>query len=234
MRRIHLVPFVVGLLAAWCTGGCADNESSLFVAGVVTPKAPECLASGDASGARLAEGILDISLRQTYEASLLVGSQLVGRASPNQVRTETSRVSLRGAEVRIFDEDGAQLKEFTVDGTGFVDPASGSTPGYGLLNATLIPAELATTPRKVVVHVKVFGRTLGGMDITSNELFFPIRLCRKCLIQYPAEANSSGDLSNFICGSTTTQASSEMPCRLGQDATVDCRQCAGYDACLTN
>jgi len=76
-------------------------------------------------------GTLDLAFRKTYEASLLVGNQLAARGSKDTLRAETSRVTLRGAEVTHTSAQGNQLYRFSVNGTGFVDVsvcAPGASP----------------------------------------------------------------------------------------------------------
>ena len=209
--------------------GCVNNESSLFIKGVLKLEAGDCTASADASGTMLAGGIMDPALTNRYMAALLVGNQMVPRGDPDQVRTETARVSLRGAEVRLADSEGNPLDEFSVDGTGFVDPSGGETPGYGIMFATLIP-DSGGLPSYVIANVKVFGRTLGGRELESNELAFPIEVCQQpCLISYPLEADDPSR-SGYQCA-RAADGDLERPCFLGQDEPVDCRLCLDRPAC---
>ena len=56
----------------------------------------------------------------------------------SQLRTETSRVQIEGAVVRLEDGKSTVWGPFTVPGSGFIDPASGGTPSYGLTEAILL------------------------------------------------------------------------------------------------
>jgi hypothetical protein len=223
----------VALVAAGVTG-CADNESSLFVRQVQAMEAPDCTVTADPSAAFMPYGSLDLIIGgdNGYQAALLVGNQLAQRGSTDQIRTETARVSLRGAIVRVLDNTGAEvISSFTVDGSGFVDPGSGGTPGFGLLGTTLIPPDFAAASDGylgwVTVWVKVFGRTLGGKDIESNELSYPIDICSGCLVSFPSKAVTTGGVCTHA-GSTEYT----IPCIPGQDQPVPCTYCMDYlDIC---
>lgn len=222
---------------------CADNNSSLFISGVMYDQPPSCLIIPDLAAPMLGGGTLDLAFRKTYEASLLVGNQLASRGSKQTLRAETSRVTLRGAEVTITSAQGAQLYRFSVNGTGFVDVSRGEDSGLGIFNAELIPASIGSellkrlnalkmnnmstsqeTSDLVVARVRVFGDTLGNEDLTSSELSFPITYCEGCLIDYPLSALEMVGTTQH-CGNMLT----DLPvagCRPGQDDPVDCRTCA--------
>lgn len=217
------------MLMAWISPGCADNESSIFVRQVMQLSAPACKTTGDPTAPSLLYGVLDVGAAKQagYQATLLVGNHLVPRGSQQQIRTETARVNLRGAVVRIEDANGNTLQNYTLDATGFVDPGTDTQPGWGLLSTTLIPPG---TPALnwVTVRVKVFGQTLGGKDVESDELTFPINLCYGCLVDYPDAANTITDGTGYECGSTTQAQSLTEPCIIGQDDRVPCPFCVSY------
>jgi hypothetical protein len=85
--------------------------------------------------------------------------------------------------------------------------------------------------RTVIAGIRVFGTTLGGKEITSGEFTFPIDVCYGCLIDYPLEAvNDSGGPARVCQGSTEGISTSQ--CIRGQDALIDCRECAAtLDVC---
>ena len=209
--------------------GCADNESSLFVRAVLHRVGPACAPRASPESETLGGGVLDMAFATdvhggSYVAALLVGNQLARVGNADQVRTETARITLKGAVVEVRDpaagENSDPLVEYTTDGTGFVDPSSGTNPGYGIMYAELIPAGFTPSTSRVNVAVRVFGETLGGDEIESKELTFPISICTGCLIDFThSDANGAclvGDL-----GSGT-----EAPCRMGQDDPVPCETCA--------
>src|SRR6185295_14801949 len=93
----------------------------------VSSSAGGCTTQPDPSALFLASGTLDLAFRLQYSATLLVGNQLVSRGNNSQLRTETSRVQIQGAVVRVEDPTGAvAFGPVTVPGSGFVDPASGA------------------------------------------------------------------------------------------------------------
>jgi hypothetical protein len=221
--------FGSGLTAALVAAGaigCADNESSLFVRQVQAMTAPECRVTADPTAPFMPYGVLDLAVGgdNGYQAALLVGNQLVQRGSTDTIRTETARVTLRGAIIRVLDNTGAEvIPSFTVDGSGFVDPGTQGSPGFGLLGTTLIPPGVAGygPPPWVTVWVKVFGRTLGGKDIESNELTYPINICSGCLVSFPAKAVDS---NTGACTLVSAQDYT-LPCIVGQDSPVPCTYC---------
>lgn len=194
-----------------------------------------CTVDNSPSSLFITEGTLDLAFRTEYTAALLVGNQLVARGNSSQLRTETSRVELQGAEVRLEDGTTRVWGPFTVPGSGFIDPANGATPSYGLTETILVGssygAELAKELRQTLAVrrftsvVKVLGKTLGGTPVESGEWRFPLTICYACLVGFPPEANDP-KLSRPNCdlpaGTGTTVAA---PCALGQDDTVDCRVC---------
>ena len=200
-RRVFagaLLAAAAGLLAP----ACADNESTLFIRdcipatfqqqlGCVTPE------PSDATNPILA-GRLDLAFRNSYSCALRVGNQLVEQGSDTQIRTETSRVTLYAADVRITDLAGEPISyagggavEFSVPVSGFVDPGTGEDAGYGYANVLMIDTATAEAigqtvagasgqPVDVLAGIIVYGRTLGGQELETPEWFFPINVCIGC------------------------------------------------------
>jgi hypothetical protein len=217
----------------------------LFIKGVLAIETTNCVAKPESAGTLRAGGRLDISLANGYVAALLVGSQLTQRGSREQLRTETARLVLEGAEVTLNDAAGNPLNigtnnPFTTLGTGFVDPAGGTQPGFGAIFVDVIPAGVmggvkTALPSGGVVQAKirVFGTTLGNQSIESGEYTYSIEVCNGCLVQYPATADVSGGMGDFTCGGTAAANTADVPCNLGQDQATPCTLCAGaYDVCL--
>jgi len=224
-------------LAAAAAPGCAENESQLFIVGVMKLEASDCILDPDADAPLLTGGVLDRALRNGYRGGLLIGSQLTERGSREQLRTETARLTLRGAEVRLETVGGAALAEYTTVGTGFANPSSDTEPGYGAMAVDIVPAGAPLSDGLILARIRVFGETLGGQEIESNEYFFPIEVCNGCLISYPIEA-AAEDLAPgepFRCSQTPVEAGSiaQQPvCVVGQDVTVPCTTCsASTPAC---
>lgn len=214
--------FGAGLVAA---SGCADNKSALFIRGVIALQSPSCEAKADPTTTMLGGGVMDVALTHEYWAPLLVGNQLTERGSRDQVRTETDRVSLTGAVVDVQDASGNSLQggNYTTDATGFVDPASGDTPSYGVVFARLVPSAVSVSAgQQLTVKVRVFGKTLGGRYIESGDLTYPISVCSGCLVSFPSDAY---DPANPGAGCTGDPGNATSPCYPGQDAPLDCRLC---------
>lgn len=217
---------------------CADNNSSLFIVGVLDLGLTSCIGKPDNTGPFQSGGILDTAFASGYTALVLVGNQLTQQGSREQLRTETSRVALRGAEVQLTTLDGRSLSvagangTFSTVGTGFVDPAAGTTPSYATMAVNLIPPGLTGLPPQVLAKIRVFGDTLGGTSVTSSELDFPIMVCSGCLVSYDTPDMTQAAGAPFMCATTTassTQTTAATPCILGQDQLFSCTLCSAAD-----
>src|SRR5690606_38739580 len=116
-------------LAAAAAPGCAENESQLLIVGVMKLEASDCILVPAADAPLLTGGVLDRALRNGYRGVLLIGSQLTERGSREQLRTETARLTLRGAEVRLETVGGAALAEYTTAGHRLAHPSRDPEPG---------------------------------------------------------------------------------------------------------
>ncbi len=221
------------LLGALGAGsGCTDDETGLFIQGNVVREPPGCIARAESGGILRGVGFLDVALRLDYTASLLVGSQLTPRGDKENLRTETMVTTITGAEVQLFLDTGELDTEFTVPASGVISPDSSSDPGFGIINATLIPqatgVELAASlqdrgeVRTRVAQVKVFGETIGGLEVESADLRYVIRVCEGCLVSFPTGAVDQ----NGACSFQGDMNTDDPPCNFGQDDLVDCRFCA--------
>jgi len=121
------------------------------------------------------------------------------------------------------------LDEYTTNATGFVDPATGSTPGWGVSFVNGISGDLAKSlieqippgsSQEVNVAVSVFGDTLGGDEVESATMTFPVFVCNECLVDC-STANPLGmggpDCQSFPEGDF------ELGCFPGQDQPVPCQ-----------
>lgn len=228
-----------GVLLLGIAPGCADSESVLFIRQVQIPQKSSggtCTVDNSPSAAHRAAGILDVAIASQYEATLLVGSQLVDRGSKDDLRTETSRVQVEGSEVYLTDSAGRTIGgPYTVPSAGMIDPANGTNPSFGLVQSVLVDSvtasklasELSALPRgtvrRLTSHVRVFGKTLGGTEVESGEWKYPIDVCYGCLVTYPREADSPS-IQGPDCLNMGDEEPS-VPCDPGQDDPVDCRIC---------
>lgn len=227
---------VGALLAAagLSTVGCAENESSLFVIGVYALSRTQCIADPSSTAVLLPAGTLDRTLANGYNAALLVGSHLTERGSRENLRTETSRLSIEGAHITLFATNGTEIALPDVAATGLVHPAAGTDPGLATVFAQLIrPADLSQLgpPGQAIVRIRIFGTTLGGQEIESGDYDFPIQVCDGCLISYPSEAaDPTAPGGTYLCnfGAELESETTEI-CNLGQDDVVPCTQCAAFN-----
>jgi hypothetical protein len=236
--RLGIVLFPLGLGM-----GCADNDSSLYIEGVLAPDAPACEFNPDPGSKKLFSGVLDLAFRTKYEGVVLVGNQLAPRGDKKQLRTETSGLQIRGSEVELSMQDQV-LDRFSVNGGGFIDTSRAETPGFGLASVTMIPAsrgaklaeQLQGNPsayRTLIATIRVYGDTLGGIEVTSGDFTFAIDVCWGCLIEYPLEAvvDPADGTGGLVCGGAAEGVTSDQ-CLRGQDLPIDCRTCAAEsDVC---
>ncbi|MBI4954717.1 MAG: hypothetical protein HY908_22035 [Myxococcales bacterium] len=194
--------------AAPLATGCVDNNASAFVRQVQAINTDDCSWPSDVSAMRLVMGHVDPRLRSDYIAALLVGNQLVSRGDPDLLRPETDRIVFSEVEVHVFDLAGNELTSFVVPATGFADPGTGTSPGYGVVAAPILDAVslAAGAGQTVVSEVTVFGKTLGNIDIETAPYQFPIAI---------------GDIG--CVPPDNIDDPYQLPCLLGQDAPFDCR-----------
>ena len=72
-----------------------------------------------------------------------------------------------------------------------------------------------------MAEVKVFGQTVGGLEVESSALRYVIRVCKGCLVDFPPAALSATGQCN-----RQQDQNPQLPCQFGQDYVVDCRTCA--------
>jgi hypothetical protein len=210
--------------------GCVDNDSSLFIYGVMDITRSECVAKPDSGATLLVSGYLDRVFANGYEAAILVGSQLTERGNREKLRTETSRISITGAHVALYGTDGSVI-EIDSAATGLANPANGTDPGVAAVFARLVrPEDMANLgpDGQIIARVKILGTTLGGQDIESGEFDYPIQVCTGCLVNYSAD---SVDPITGQCdqAASTDSSTDHQICFFGQDSSFDCSECASYN-----
>lgn len=214
--------------------GCADNDSSLFIRGVMVPS-QECSFEPSGSASLWTRGVLDVAFNDVYFAGLLIGNQLLPRGDPNKLRTETARILVRGAVVQVNTAAGQNLAEYTTNATGFADPARGEAPGWGVSMVALTPSGLLSRGdvadndswSELNIAVSVFGDTLGGDEIESNTFTFPLFVCDGCLLDCSTATTGTG-----VCPVTEDLPTSCFP---GQDQLTPCQYsrdvASGFQPC---
>jgi hypothetical protein len=207
---------------------CREAESSLVLLKAVgRAKPPDCSVSGEEGQASQGEGTLDLSGQRTYIMASVLKNQLTALADPDKGRTETATIMVEGATVRVEDTQGKVYAQYTDDGAVSVKPG-GSTSGYStmVVNTDVGNAlakefdENKKLQEKVIIsYVSVFGRTLGGVFVKSNEFRYPITVCNGCLRAYVKV-----EAGNPVCVGVIEAADRDkLPCIPGQDQLFDCR-----------
>jgi hypothetical protein len=208
---------------AWGATGCVDNDSTIFVRQVqFVSSQDECLAAADPSATFLSNGIMDASLTATYTAALLVGNQLIPRGDQDRTLPETSRVHFYRVDVEVLTADESSLIEFTAPTSGFADPGSGSEAAYGVAFAPIIDQNSAayavsTGGTYLIARLKVYGRSLGGLELETDWWDFPVFVCSGCLAQARPSAQP-GCILPKDCEDEKVGT-----CFFGQDESPDCR-----------
>jgi hypothetical protein len=231
---------------------CVHNDSTIFIREVVAPQFAHpgmaCVFTPDPAQAFSWSGLLDVSLANGYNAVYLVGNQMLATVNANQLQTETSTVTIQGAIVRITSADGHELDRYTRLTSATISPSTGSTPGYATVSATIIDVRrilsgsaavqnVIASPlgqsgfARLVTYVRVFGQTLGGQSVESNEFEYPVDVCNGCLISFTNNPNypTPNCVGNAAAGTATSQT--QIPCYPGQDLAIDCNACQGDPAC---
>jgi len=252
MKRVARGVWCLTVLAALSGGllGCTENNVTLFVQGIPAPIVEEeCIVANSADAPMLFSGVLDKGIaRAGYTNVLLIGNQLAPRGNAATLRPESSRVQFYEAEVTVFNFQGVEFPTtpYRVPVSGFVEPATGTQPSYGLVEITMIdsataeliavdPLQLITLPEQqetVVVRVKVFGTTLGGLEVETGAWDFPVRVCQSyrsadgavlpCLSCDPNGQTISADAEE--------SEDENRPCNAGQD--IEYKFCDRYAAGL--
>lgn len=178
---------------------CADNESSLYIRGskAATDESGviECSADGTFQG----NGVVDFAVGTPtdFTATLVVGNQIVQRGDPDLLRTETSRVQMYEARVRVVDVSGNPLTysngdsaAYSIPISGVVDASVDSSGGFGCANVPLLDGGTLQSLRSsltktqpsayAIANVIIKGRTLGGQEVETGEWSFPITVCMGC------------------------------------------------------
>ena len=222
---------------------CAEVKTDLFIRGVAPIKASGTSCSF-ATDTNLLSGIMDVNLVSQFRIGVHVGSQLLAAGKAEQLRPESNRILITGAEVHLLDEQGRLIEEFTVVATGFVDPTKTSEASYGIAAFRVIPPQTGALLRdqfinanpgriNIIATFSVFGETLGGAEIESGEYSWPITICYGCQVYFPSEAMIQDSTGRRYCGGEG-ESGDPPACDAGTGSAVDCRTCRdiAYDEAL--
>lgn len=225
------------LLGAVATPACTDEDGIIYIRYNLAPptnRSAGCVFLADPQAPFQSSGKLDAALAQTYEVNLLIGNQMIARGDATSPRAETNRVHLDGAVVRVTDVEDNLINEFTSLTSGFAEASTSNTPGYGVANiavldaATVAKLNLRTfrATKLVLAHVKVFGKTIGGVDVETAEWTYPIQVGYGTGISFYSDTAQAFPNCGGEAPATTTPV-----CRIGQDESINCKDCLGNGFC---
>ncbi len=253
MKRVwgHVLAAAAALgVGSVAVPACVHDNSTLFIRNVLMQQlvtnGQQCVYTTDPTQTFISQGVLDLDFKDQYDAVYLVGNQAVPLGDPTAPKTETSRITVQGGIVRITDSAGNQVKSYTRLTSATIDPQQGTTPSYEPLFLTILDHDTvesfrgtlsaATRPIvRLVTYVRVYGNTLGGQYVESDEFEFPIDLCVGCLIRFaPQDIDPNFPAPNCAAASTGGAVALPIPCNPGQDVTIDCSQCQGVPDCSPN
>lgn len=214
-------------------GGNAAAADGVVVRGCVVLPRDTCMVQPSLSAQMRLGGSVDGLYRDTYTCVAIVENARTAQGSAS----EQERVSFTEARVQVMTSDGQLIKrsdglsaQYNVPITGFADASSGGVNGVGAvqfsmldvgtLQALTAAAASAAATEHVVAHVIIAGNTLGGTEVTSNELEYPIDVCAGCLCEAP--------IGDACVGGTSKPA---VDCLIGEDAPADCRYLGEMNAC---
>jgi hypothetical protein len=223
---------------------CAHDDSTLFVFDVLagTVSGTTCTFTADPTQPFISSGLLDAELTNEYEATFLVANQMVTQADPTIPQTESAFITINHANVRITNPDGSAIRSYSTVTSASVFPASGTTPSFVPATVPIIDQQALTMIAgigggslvRVETFVKFFGKSTGGTSVESNEFQFPVDICAGCLIAFPAAEDDPAATAQPNCNNATAASSGTSsvptPCRVGQDAPVDCAECKSANA----
>jgi hypothetical protein len=215
----------------------------VFTVGVVNPSSADgglpCTYAANPTPPLIASGLLDIALRDEYDALYLLGN----RSVPQKVGPESAFVAIESATVRITSSTGSPLASYTRFVAASLRPTSDCRLGQDLLGpVTIVDANtISKDPEvqnllapplwqsgraRVLTYVSFFGHTLDGRTAASNEFVFPVDACNGCLIQFRNDPN-------YPIPNCTGTAPTQLPdpCEFGEDVQIDCKTCSDVAGC---
>jgi hypothetical protein len=207
------------------TGATDAAPPALIAAGVLEPPFPsggQCSYTSDPTAPMLSHGVVDCALTQTYEPTLLVGN-----SGP--------QAEVQQAVVQVVDPaTNAVVRDNTILGSASEFAGSVQVPSYAPVAFTLMdsvavshfcPSGAGVPDRTAEVEVTVYGQTLSGQPVQSNDLLFSVDVCYGCLVSVPASAETG------YCAGAVPSTSAAVACVPGQDQVADCQTCAQVPYC---
>lgn len=236
MPRIWATGIAVVATTLLIAPACAHNDESVVIQGVLLP--PEVTDTGSCifdpgSTTQLFSGNMDVAVAKSYQLVVKVENNIQARASGDKVRAESNSILLTGATVKLTRPTGETVDEFTNLASATIKPAQTISPTAGVMEVVAVSPKAAgilhdelkrrDSTTVVIANIKVFGRTLGGIDVESNEYPFPITVCRGCKIDFGCAPTGA-----TTCNGPPPQerqAACKGTCFSGQDGIVPCQAC---------
>jgi hypothetical protein len=195
MKRTLLVPALALLLAA-----CVENRSSIEILSRAAPSDPKTCKFAAGGESLLGPGVLDVGFDAlTYGLAVYVTNNL---ADPHATTPESTTASKAwtavSAKVRLnpkeyVDQFGASPPLLAITDENVI-PLDGATTAVGGSNVQLVDAVSqplgamlaaalgADAPRSVILGITLQGHTADGARLDSGEWYFPLTVCRGCLV----------------------------------------------------
>lgn len=198
---------VVGCLIVLCAG-CAPEGPSAFVDGIIAPdkdclyqsSAQTLIAIGSYDIARGGSSAVDPSglgpCESPYVIGMRVNSQLranfdmeLGRAEPNVLQVTQAEVTLMSQREEIigFGDSAMPLPNpFLVNTNLSIPPTDTDEPSLGSAIVEVIPVSYAGwlgdwVGEQILVEVKLYGRTLGDVEVEFSPYRYPVFICNGCM-----------------------------------------------------
>ncbi len=210
MRSFAVLVWCVALVSA---SGCETNNVSLYIAGNILPEAQEsgCTVAPDGT-LQVPNGILDLQelinsntgepLRRGYTVFPLYVNQL--RPGRNPVGADPNGIHVTAAVVTLYDEGrrplslpGGLANPFTVATSTFVPSSDQSVGSVVAIPDAYRRALGGAEGTTIIVGVQPIAQTTGDTNVESEPWFWPVDICRGCLIECTSPSAGAGD--NIVC-----------------------------------
>ncbi|MGM0597092.1 MAG: hypothetical protein ACQES9_08650 [Myxococcota bacterium] len=218
MKNFH--KFILVLLAM-AIGSCAENSSSLVI---VQNQAPEegCTASNQVSTDFLSHGIIDVGgerygLDPQYIGWFVVENNLTSTVESNGI--ELNKVEIKQANVSLSlgstgSDLGSEYTKFSDSTFVTIPPDETRSVQVNLIHPNV--AERLNIQEgqfvEVFASVQIVGE-IGGSEIETNKISFPITVCYGCLVK------NIGPCDTAVFPDTLNQGHS---CNKTQDEELHC------------
>lgn len=249
----HLTSAALCLYGLTAVTGCAEQDVSMTIELAASVDPNTCSPNASAPQTR---GTVDISMAQSYVVYPGVFNNMPDVRSVKQFnetngRTNTSIINLTKAEVRYLPQERVSVnlpQSLEIPYSGSIGTGTNAVFGVEVFTNDILQslrnadeflgvgAQGEAVPLRnsveMLVGIKVFGKTLAGQDVESNEFLFPITICNGCLVSVPNSAvDPNQPTPNCLrFDPLFDEVSVSCPTLVGQDFAVDCRVCKSQPA----